>query len=487
MRRSTLTQTPAARGYARNIPIFYLFQFATGFLIWVPVWMIFLLDERGLSLTEVGLMEAVFWITMALSEVPTGAIADRFGRRTSLALGGFGFTIGCFLFVSLNSFAGIIVGYVFMAVAMTLYSGSGQALLFDSLRALGRTREYERHVGRAEALMTAALLAAALLGGPMAGLFGLTMTFYIGSGVMAFAGIVALLLREPPRNEDEFDDGLHAAPISAADASAEDRSPSGVVANMLIGFRIVAARRAILWMIMLAGLLTVAMEMPSFFVQPFIRSHGVNPADDLYSGTLFSALMVPGFAAMTIGALLAAGFVARTGERRAVPTMMLIGIVAFIPLLLFDHLGIIAAIALLAGLHAMLRPIATGYINRRIRSEQRATVLSIYELCMALQMAIIVPLISASADHIDFRWAYGLSLALVVIVGGILWRLWQRSHRRDQAYSLRLLSIRRAPQANSVHANGTGNGVHANGAHSNGASSRPDAPRDPSPARPDRA
>ncbi len=475
MRRSTLTHAPAARSYARNIPIYYLFQFATGFLIWMPVWMIFLLDERGLSLTEVGMMEAVFWVAMALSEVPTGAIADRFGRRTSLALGGFGFTIGCFLFVSLNSFGGIIIGYLFMAVAMTLYSGSGQALLFDSLRALGRTREYERHVGRAEALMTSAMLAATLLGGPMAGLFGLTMTFYIGSAVMALAGMIALLLREPPRNEDEFDDGLHAAPISAADASAEDRSPSGVFANMLIGFRVVAAKRAILWMILLAGLLTVCMEMPSFFVQPFIRSHGVDPAEDLASGSLFSALMVPGFAAMTIGALLAASFISRVGERRTVPAMMLIGMAAFIPMLLFDHLGIIAAIALLAGLHAMLRPIATGYINRRIRSEQRATVLSIYELCMALQMAVIVPLISFSADQIDFRWAYAFSLVLIVIIGGTMWRMWARSHRREQSDALRMLSIRRAPQANGVGANGTGNGVHANGAQNStdAASPRP--------------
>ena len=473
------------KGYARNIPIYYLFQFATGFLIWVPVWMIFLLDERGLSLTEVGLMEAVFWIAMALSEVPTGAIADRFGRRTSLALGGFGFTIGCFLFVSINSFSGIIVAYLFMAVAMTLYSGSGHALLFDSLRVLGRTREYERHVGRAEALMTAALLAGTLLGGPMAGLFGLTMTFYIGSAVMAFAGVVALFLREPPRTEAEFDDGLYAPPTSSSDASADDRSPSGVIANMATGFRIVAGRRAIFWMIALAGLLTVCLEMPSFFLQPFIRSHGVNPADGLFDGSLFSALLVPSLAAMTVGSLLAASFVGRIGERRAIPTMMLIGMVAFIPMLLFDHLGIIAAIALLAGLHAMLRPIATGYINRRIRSEQRATVLSIYELCMALQMAIIVPLVSASADQIDFRWAYGMSLGLVVIVGGTFWRMWHRSHRRDQADSLRMLSIRRAPQANGSAVNGTSNGIHPNAAHSNGASPDLDAP-DPIPAQHDR-
>ncbi|MXY85436.1 MAG: MFS transporter, partial [Chloroflexi bacterium] len=98
--------------YARNIPIYYLFQFATGFLIWVPVWIIFLQDERGLSLTQVGLMEAVFWSCMMLFEVPTGAIADRFGRRTSLALGGFLFTGGTIFFVLSDGFAGLAISYV---------------------------------------------------------------------------------------------------------------------------------------------------------------------------------------------------------------------------------------------------------------------------------------------------------------------------------------------------------------------------------------
>ena len=187
-----MTQTDR---FARNIPIYYLFQFATGFLIWVPVWIIFLQDERGLSLTQVGLMEAVFWVCMMLFEVPTGAVADRWGRRTSLALGGFLFTGGTIFFVLADGFVGLAISYVIMAISMTLYSGSGHALLFDSLRVLGRTREYEKHMGRSEALMTGALLGAALFGGPMAGLWGLEVVFLIGAGTMAAAGL-------PEQSED---------------------------------------------------------------------------------------------------------------------------------------------------------------------------------------------------------------------------------------------------------------------------------------------
>ncbi|MDE2966462.1 MAG: MFS transporter [Chloroflexota bacterium] len=490
--------------YARNIPIYYLFQFATGFLIWVPVWIIFLQDERGLSLTQVGLMEGVFWVSMMLFEVPTGAIADRFGRRTSLALGGFIFTAGTTMFVLADGFVGLAISYVVMATSMTLYSGSGHALLFDSLRVLGRTREYEKHMGRSEALMTGALLGAALFGGPMAGLWGLETVFLIGAGTMATAGFVALLLREPPRTEEEFGpDGLHAAPVSAADA--HDDNSQGVLGYVLEGFRIVLRQRPILWIIVLAGIVTVAYEMPNFFVQPFLRSHGLNPSGGLLDGATWSALIVPGFAAMSAGSLLAAPFVARVGERRAIPLLMFGGAFLFIPLLIFNHISIVAPIAILGGIHAAIRPIATGYINRRIRSDQRATVLSIFELMMAAQMAVIVPLISASADVIDFRFAYGLSIGVVLTFGVAFLIIWRRSHRRDQADVLRRISLRPAPQAVAqaiaVAPDGTTIGVHANGvptrgiptngvephANGNGTSPVPGPTPDPAPTRQDRS
>ena len=451
--------------YARNIPIYYLFQFATGFLIWVPVWIIFLQDERGLSLTQVGLMEAVFWVSMMLFEVPTGAVADRFGRRTSLALGGFLFTGGTVFFVLADGFVGLAISYVIMAISMTLYSGSGHALLFDTLRTLGRSREYEKHMGRSEALMTGALLGAALFGGPMAGLWGLETVFLIGASTMALAGVVALMLREPPRTEAEFgDDGLYAGPTTADEQVASQ----GIVHYILDGFGIVLRRRPILWIILLAGVVTVAYEMPNFFVQPFLRQHGLSPSGGLLDGAVWSALIVPGFAAMSAGSLLAAPFVARVGERRAIPILMLGGAFLFIPMLLFDHLSIIAPIAMLGGIHAAIRPIAMGYINRRTRSDQRATVLSIFELMMAAQMAVIVPAISASADSIDFRFAYALSLGIVLTIGVGFWHMWRRSHRRDQVEALRRISIRQAPQAASPPPpdvrRGASNGVHANGA-----------------------
>ena len=41
-----------------------------------------------MSLTQIAAIESIFWITVVVAEVPTGAIADRWGRRISLTLGG---------------------------------------------------------------------------------------------------------------------------------------------------------------------------------------------------------------------------------------------------------------------------------------------------------------------------------------------------------------------------------------------------------------
>jgi len=62
--------------FARNIPLYYLFQFVRGFHFWLPIWFLFLQSQHGLSYVQIGLMEVLFGIATILAAVPTGAIAD---------------------------------------------------------------------------------------------------------------------------------------------------------------------------------------------------------------------------------------------------------------------------------------------------------------------------------------------------------------------------------------------------------------------------
>ena len=431
------------RYFARNLRVYYLFEATSGFLIWMPIWMIYMIDGRGMSLTQVATMESVFWITVVLMEVPTGAVADRWGRRVSLCLGSCGFVIASVAFAFAEDYVGLTISYTIMAVAMTLHSGAGQALLFDTLRCLGRTHEYERHVGRAEALSFATLVAAMLLGGPLTALLGFVNTILLGAATMGGACVAALLLREPPRRESEF--GAAVGAVGADEPTAAGRE--GVVRNMLAGWLTIWRRKTLLAIIAFATLMIVLFEVPDFFLQPFVRAQGIDPRDAVDSGLAYSALLIPPIVGLMIGSLLASAVVRRLGERRALPLLLAAGVGLFVPTVIWDSLWVIGAIGLLAVLHGMTRPIATGYINRRIRSEQRATVLSMYELSTALLMAGCVTTMGSVVDNFGFQWAFALCIALLAVGGGLLAAAWRRAHAREQARNGIALNSVAAPQA----------------------------------------
>ena len=448
--------TETRRHFARNLRVYYLFYGSSGFLIWLPIWMVYLIDGRGMSLTQVALMESLFWITLVIAEVPTGAIADRWGRRTSLFLGACGFTIASVAFAFSATYPMLMLSYAIMATSMTLYSGAGHALLFDTLRQLGRTNEYEKHVGRSEAGAFAAMLVATMLGGPLAALVGFSNTILIGASAMAVAAVFALMLREPPRSEAEFT-GQPANQLNGANGqngqpAAAEPPPQSVLRNMLVGWFTVWRRKTLFAIIIFATLMGVVFEMPEFFLQTFVRFQGIDPRDALDTGFVYSGLIIPPIAGMVIGSLLAAGVAGRFGERRALPLLLLAGILLFVPLMLWNSLWVIIAIALVAVLRGMIRPIATGYINRRIASDQRATVLSMFELSMGVLMAACTPLVGSAADLLSFQWAFALCLAVLLLVGGLFAFTWRRAHAREQTRNGIALNFVPAPQATGPRA-----------------------------------
>jgi hypothetical protein len=73
------------QAYAANVTKAYLHAAFTHFQLWIPIWVVYLQEERGLSLTEVTVLDSLFLLTQVATEVPTGAFADRFGRKRRLA------------------------------------------------------------------------------------------------------------------------------------------------------------------------------------------------------------------------------------------------------------------------------------------------------------------------------------------------------------------------------------------------------------------
>ena len=444
------------RHYQRNIRVYYLFMASTGFMLFLPIWIIYLINGRGLTLTEVGVFESFFWLTVIVAEVPTGAIADRFGRRVSLALGAVLFAVATVIFGLAENFVILLGSYLVLGVGMTLYSGASEALLYDTLRVLGRTGEYERHSGRSHGLFWATMVVATAIGGPLAYLLGYSVAIILSAVFFLIAAVAALMLREPPRHEADFPlDPLHAPPAGVKHTASAEHGASGgmpIFSEMLEGFRSVWRIRPVRYLIPFAAVLTALLDMPRFLTQPYVAQHGLDPLASVGDGFIWSALMIPAYLGTTIGMLSAATLIGKLGERRSFPAILAFGAVFMIPLVIWNHLGLLGAIFMVSIAHAAIRPIATGYINRRITSNQRATVLSIFALVGGGAMSLILLVIVPIADVVSFPAAFGLALLVLVTIGIGLWLLWHFAHRRDQTERIRRWSLSIAkPQAPRRH------------------------------------
>ncbi len=204
------------RAYELNLPIYYVFTFISEFQLWFPIWVAYLLIQRGLSLTEVAIIDAPFWLIVLAAEVPTGAVADRWGRSTSLVLGALVYAAALVAFGLAPTLPFIMVSYFIWAVALTFTLGADSALLYDTLKRLGREHEYEKYAGRGMAMRSSAILLATIVGGPIAAATSLATPMFISAGILLAAAMVGLALKEPPRLEAggaqlSYVDGVRAA------------------------------------------------------------------------------------------------------------------------------------------------------------------------------------------------------------------------------------------------------------------------------------
>jgi len=329
-----------------------------------------------LSFVQIFALQTWFMLMSFLMEVPTGAVADRFGRRVSIACGGFLLAGASALYGSLPHLAVFFVAEALFAVAITLISGADEALAYDSLLAQGREAEASRVMARLEAMKLAGILAGALLGAVVASRFGVRWPMLLQAVPLGLSGLVALTLTEPPRGKQEavasegylhlLSGGLHhfrSAPELRA--LAVDQVACATVAWLVI------------WLYQLQ-LARVGVPLAAFGV--------VHAAMGLGQIALLSRL---GSVERALG-----GRARLARLTSIVPALAMLGLAA--------TTGVPASIVLIvaaatAGLGRP--PLFSGPINRLIPSERRATVLSAVSAARTLAVAMVYPAVGALLDH----------------------------------------------------------------------------------------
>ena len=108
---------------------------------WVAI-----LAARGYSLVEIGIVETVFHITSLIFEIPSGVLADVFGRKRMLIVSSIMRMIGNIVMILSNNLFMVSLSLAFYALSYNFSSGTGDALAYDSLKFAKMEAGFEKYM-----------------------------------------------------------------------------------------------------------------------------------------------------------------------------------------------------------------------------------------------------------------------------------------------------------------------------------------------------
>ncbi|WP_436837491.1 MFS transporter [Micromonospora orduensis] len=175
----------------------------TGLMI--PV-MVLLMQERGLSLPQMGLAFTAQGLLVLALELPTGGLADALGRRPLLIAAGMLNLVSLSLFAVADSFWLFFLVYAVQGIYRALDSGPLESWYVDATLAADPQAGYEKGLGYGGTVSGAAIGAGALLSGglialgPVGPVSALTVPVLVAvvAQAAALVALVVLLVEERP-------------------------------------------------------------------------------------------------------------------------------------------------------------------------------------------------------------------------------------------------------------------------------------------------
>ena len=383
---------PLARRIQRTYLTLVLGNTLAASFIW-GINTLFLLDA-GLSNLEAFAANAFFTAGMVVFEVPTGVVADTWGRRTSYLLGTVTLSGSTFLYWALwvagAPFWSWAVVSMLLGLGFTFFSGAVEAWLVDALHYAGHDGGLETVLGRGQMIGGAAMLGGSVAGGVIAQATSLGVPFLLRVGVLLAMFAVAYRLMHDLGFTPVKVGGPLQATREVFDASLEHGLGNPPVR----------------WMMLAAPFASGVGFYTFYALQPFLLELYGDPdayaVAGLAAAIVAGAQILGGYAAPRIRRLFAKRTTALIlGGAASALILALLGFVGSFWLALF-------LLVLWALIFAADMPIRQAYLNDMIPSQQRATVLSFDSLMGSSGGVVIQPVLGKTAD------VYGYATSFVV-------------------------------------------------------------------------
>lgn len=383
----------------KDIILLYWFDFFKSLQFFGAVAVPFYLHRVGLDYTRMFLLETVFSFCMIVLEIPTGVIADRWGRKISLILGSCFFGAGFLLFGIYTAYFILVIAEIICALGMTLLSGADRAILYEILKRENDESRSATVMARYDAWGTAGMLLAFPAGSLFVGSnlvpyqTALGLVFVATAMAVAISGFMILFVKE----------GVY------------EKSVGNPIRQGFEGFRHIFAHPKLRVFSLNYALISSMTFFMFWFYQSLLLENRfpVSWQGFIAAGFNFTAML-----------LLLATPVAerRIGVRNTlllssiIPGILYIG-VSIIPGILM----VLVAIFGVTNLKMFRAPLLTALMNEQIGSSNRATILSGVSMIERIATTLLYPLAGALTD-ISLKMTF-LAIGIITVMSSIFLRV----------------------------------------------------------------
>ncbi|MFC1624998.1 MFS transporter [Patescibacteria group bacterium] len=182
---------------------YYLFQLFSDLSLFTAVLVPFFTEWGGISFSKIQILQSWFMLWIFILEIPTGAVADYFGRKQSLYIGTFIKVIAMLVYGSFPSYQIFLLAEFLFAAGVAFVSGANDALLYDALKQEGKEERSKKIFGKAHSFKLLGMLIAAPLGSVIASKFSLNMPMLLSAIPTFLAFLIILTIEEPEYKSKE--------------------------------------------------------------------------------------------------------------------------------------------------------------------------------------------------------------------------------------------------------------------------------------------
>lgn len=355
-------------------------------LVW-PILTLFLI-RNNLTTIEIGIIFSTATVLGLILEIPSGAIADKIGRKNSLVIANLGWALSMFIFYIYSSFWGFFIANSIYWMAGSLFSGTHEAIIYETLKELKQEKILKKVVGKAlfiSQISTGVLFIVV----PIIANYSMHLPFLINTIVFVVGAVLVATMREPKRTVDVSEKEI---------GSKKD----------LFGIREFSSNHILLIVAITFSLLGGINGLLEDFRQAYLDFIHLDMA---YFGFIYLALrLVTGVVGNNVE-----NIEKKIGKVATFWLMPLVSLFTYIGLFMINSLWGLLFITLDGIGEGISRPLEQDYLNSAIKGSKRATFISLFNFMNNIVRAIVVFFGAIVMDHYGINSGFAFLAILTVV------------------------------------------------------------------------